>query len=137
MCCEERNTQRRTTSSSRIFRRALRARRRRDSFFSLICYALLLLGFFAKDDFICVTHALALVRFRTTEVADFSGHLSKHLLVDTLQNDIGLAGGFSGDAFGQFVIDRMGETERQVQNLAFHLSLVTHTDQLQLALEAR
>src|SRR5690606_14981612 len=30
----------------------------------------------------------------------------------------------------------MGETERQVQNLAFHLSLVTHTDQLQLALEA-
>src|SRR5690606_36536667 len=135
MCWEERYTHRRTTSSSRIFRRALRARRRRDSFFSLICYALLLLGFFAKDDFICIAHALALVRLRTAEVANFSGHLSTHLLVDALQHDVGLAGGLGHDAFRQFVVDRVREAQREVQHLALGLRAVTDTNELQLSLE--
>src|SRR5690606_2519830 len=88
MCWEERYTQRRTVSSSRIFRRALRARRRRVSFFTLICYALLLLSFFTTDYFVRVTYTLALVRLGTTEVANFSSHLTNHLLVDTLDQDI-------------------------------------------------
>src|SRR5690606_22373886 len=136
MCWEERYTQRRTVSSSRIFRRALRARRRRVSFFTLICYALLLLSFFATYDFVGVTHTLAFVRLRTTEVADLRSHLTDQLLVDALDQDIGLAGGFSGNTLRQFVVDRMGEAQREVQDLAFGLGLVTHTDQLQLALEA-
>src|SRR5690606_17150507 len=136
MCWEERYTLRRTVSSSRIFRRALRARRRRVSFFSLICYALLLLSFFATYDFVGVTHTFAFVRLRTTEVADLRSYLTNQLLVDALDQDIGLAGGFSSNALRQFVVDRMGEAQREVQHLALGLGLVAHTDQLQLALEA-
>src|SRR5690606_19084399 len=111
MCWEERYTQRRTVSSSRIFRRALRARRRRVSFFTLICYALLFLSFFTTDDFVGVTHALAFVRLRRTEVANLGGDLTDQLLVDTLDQDVGLAGGLSSDALRQFVIHRMREAE--------------------------
>src|SRR3989344_8467660 len=136
MCWEERCTQRRTASSSRIFRRALRARRRRVSFFTLICYALLLLSFFATDYFIRVPHAFALVRLRTTEITNFSSHLTDQLLVDTLDQDIGLAGGLGGDALRQLIIHRMRETESQGQHLTFGLRLVTDADQLELALEA-
>src|SRR5690606_23183902 len=136
MCWEERYTQRRTASSSRIFRRALRARRRRVSFFTLICYALLLLSFFTTDHFVRVTHALALIRLGTTEVADFSSHLAYHLLIDTFDYDIGLARGFSGDALRQFVFDRVREAEGKGQHLTFGLSPVTDTHQLELALKA-
>src|SRR3990167_5915705 len=103
MCCEERYTQRRTTSSSCIFRRALRARRSRVTFLSVICYALLLLGFFTTDDFVCVTHTFAFVRLWWTEVADLSGHLTNQLLINTLDQDIGLAGCFSGNASRQVI----------------------------------
>src|SRR5690606_36942255 len=136
MCWEERYTQRRTVSSSRIFRRALRARRRRVSFFTLICYALLLLSFFATYDFVGVAHTLALIRLGTTEIADLRSHLTDQLLVDTLDQDVGLAGGFGGDALRKLVVDRMGEAQREIQHLAFGLGLVAHTHQLQLALEA-
>src|SRR6218665_1340101 len=121
MCCDERNTQRRTTSSSCIFRRALRARRSRITFLSVICYALLLLGFFTTDDFVRVTYALTFIRLCRTEVADLGGHFTNQLLVDALDQDIGLAGGFSDDAFRQFVIHRMREAESEVQHLAFSL----------------
>src|SRR5512145_1627222 len=107
MCWEERYTQRRTVSSSRIFRRALRARRRRVSFFTLICYALLLLSFFTTDDFVGVTHTFALVRLWRTEVANLGSHLTNLLLVDALDQDIGLARGLSGNAFRQFVVHRV------------------------------
>src|SRR5690606_1334338 len=136
MCWEERYTQRRTVSSSRIFRRALRARRRRVSFFTLICYALLLLSFFTTDYFVRVTYTLALVRLGTTEVANFSSHLTNHLLVDTFDQDIGLAGSFSGNALRQFIVHRVREAESQRQHLTFGLRLVTDADQLELALEA-
>src|SRR6218665_1058659 len=121
MCWEERYTHRRTVSSSRIFRRALRARRRRVSFFTLICYALLLLSFFTTDDFVSVTHTLAFIRLWRTEVADLSSHLTNQLLVDALDQDIGLARGFSSDALRQFVIHRMREAKSKVQHLTFGL----------------
>ncbi|CAI8970891.1 hypothetical protein EMIT0P2_70017 [Pseudomonas sp. IT-P2] len=136
MCCEERNTQRRTTSSSCIFRRALRARRSRVTFLSVICYALLLLGFFTTDDFVRVAHTFAFVRLWWTEVADLGGHLTYQLLVDALDQDIGLARSLSGDAFRQFVIHWVREAKSQVQHLTFCLRFVTNTDQLELALEA-
>src|SRR5450830_1666793 len=136
MCCDERNTQRRTTSSSCIFRRALRARRSRVTFLSVICYALLLLGFFTTDDFVRVAHTFAFVRLWWTEVADLSGHLTYQLLINTLDQDIGLARGLSGDAFRQFVIHWVREAKGQVQNRAFCLRFVTNTDQLELTLEA-
>ena len=114
----------------------MRARRRRVSFLTLSCYALLLLGFFTTDDFVGVTHALAFVRLRRTEVANFGSNLTDQLLVDTLDQDIGLAGGLSDDAGRQFVINRMGEAEGQGQHLALGLRFVTNADQLELALEA-
>src|SRR3990167_7142354 len=136
MCCEERYTQRRTASSSCIFRRALRARRSRVTFLSVICYALLLLGFFTADDFVCVTNTFALIRFRTTEVTNLRSDLTNQLLVDTLDQDLGLVRGFSNHTFRQLIVDRMGEAESEVQHLTFGLRLVTNADQLQLALEA-
>ena len=42
---------------------------------------LLLLRFFANDNLVRVTNALALVRLRRTECADLSGHLTNPLLV--------------------------------------------------------
>src|SRR3546814_8622602 len=104
MCCDERNTQRRTTSSSCIFRRALRARRSRVTFLSVICYALLLLGVSTTDDFVRVAHTFSFLRLWWTEVADPGGHLTYQLLVDVLDQDIGLARSLSGDAFRQFII---------------------------------
>src|SRR3990167_989987 len=136
MCCEERYTHRRTTSSSCIFRRALRARRSRVTFLSVICYALLLLGFFTTDDFVCVTHTFTFVRFWRTEVADLSGHLTNQLLINTLNQDIGLARGFSSDACRQVVINRMREAQSQGQYFAFSLCFITNTNQLKLALKA-
>ncbi|MNN31926.1 hypothetical protein D3C81_1456320 [compost metagenome] len=58
------------------------------------------------------------------------------MLVDTLDQDIGLARGFRSDAFRQFVLDRMREAEGQRQDLTFSLGTVADADQLQLALEA-
>src|SRR5690606_19294028 len=134
MCWEERYTQRRTTSNSRIFRRALRARRRRVTFFRLICYALLLLSFFTTNHFVRVTHAFALVRLWATVITDFSGHLTDQLLIDTLDQDISLAGGLSGNAVRQFIFHRMREAEGQGRDLTFGLRFVTHANQLELRL---
>src|SRR5690606_19811738 len=136
MCWEERYTQRRTASSSRIFRRALRARRRRVSFFTLICYALLLRSFFTTDYFVRVTYTLVLVRLGTTEGVNFSSHLTNHLLIDTLDQDSVLAGTLSGNALRQFIVHRVREAESQRQHVTFGLRLVTDADQLELALEA-
>src|SRR3990167_1921225 len=136
MCCEERYTQRRTASSSCIFRRALRARRSRVTFLSVICYALLLLGFFTADDFVSVTNTFALIRFRTTEVTNLRSDLTNQLFVDTLDQDLGLVRGFSHYTVRQLIVDRMGEAESEVQHLTFGLRFVTNTNQLQLALEA-
>src|SRR3989338_6327285 len=136
MCCEERYTQRRTASSSCIFRRALRARRSRVTFLSVICYALLLLGFFTADDFVSVTNTFALIRFRTTEVTNLRSDLTNQLFVDTLDQDLGLVRGFSNYTVRQLIVDRMGEAESEVQHLTFGLRFVTNTNQLQLALEA-
>src|SRR5690606_1163290 len=69
-------------------------------------------------------------------VANFGSHLTDQLLVDTLNQDIGLARSFSGNTLRQLIVDRMREAQRKVQHLAFGLRLVTNTNQLQLTLEA-
>src|SRR5690606_5743365 len=135
MCCEERYTHRRTASSSRSFRRERRARRRRITFLSLIFYALLLLGFFTTHDLIGVANTLALIGLGTTEITNFRGYLTDQLLVDAFDDDVSLARGFHGNALGQLIVDRVGETQGQGQNLSFGLSPVSYTNQLQLALE--
>src|SRR5690606_12901720 len=99
-------------------------------------YALLLLGFFTTHDLIGVANTLALVGLGTTEVTDFRSYLTDQLLVDTFDDDISLAWGFHGNALRQLIIDRVGETQRQGQGLTLGLRAVTHTNQLQLALEA-
>ena len=58
------------------------------------------------------------------------------MLVDTLDQDLGLVGGFGHDASRQFVVDRVREAQRKVQHLAIGLGFVTHADKLQLTLEA-
>ncbi|RMW02437.1 hypothetical protein ALP03_200119 [Pseudomonas amygdali pv. tabaci] len=62
--------------------------------------------------------------------------MTNQLLIDTANQDIGLAGGLSGDAIRQFVVHWVREAKCKVQYRAFCLRLVTNTDQLELALEA-
>src|SRR5204862_7535071 len=77
--------------------RVMRARRTRASLLfinqvSSLCRQsrLFLLGFLDHDSLVGVAHALALVRLRWTVRADFRGDLSDLLLVDTLDDDLGL-----------------------------------------------
>src|SRR5690606_14290892 len=79
---------------------------------------------------------LALVRLWATEVADFRGNLADQLLVDTFDDDISLARGFHGNTFWHLIFDRVGKAQCQGQSLTLGSCTITHTDQLQLALEA-
>src|SRR5690242_15389222 len=115
--------------------RVLRARRTRASFLFMV-YLLLLLGFFNHDALVVIAHALALVRLRRTVSSDLRSHLPDLLLVDALDQDLGLLRGLDGDALRGLVDHRVREAERQVHLVTGRRGAVTHADQGQLALEA-
>src|SRR5690606_16746878 len=102
------------------------------SFLSLITWALLLLVFFTKYDFIRITNTFAFVGLGTTICTDFSGDLTKHLLVIAFQYYFGLARGFNRYTFRQRVIYRMRKTHRQVYSIAFCFNTITNANQGQL-----
>ena len=85
----------------------------------------------------CVAHALALVRLGRTVGADLRRHLADLLLVDALDQNLGLHRGLDLDALRHRVHDRMRETERQVDLVAGGLRAEADADQRQLLLEAR
>src|SRR5690606_37568684 len=63
-------------------------------------------------------------------------NLTDQLLVDTFDDDISLAGGFHGNALRQLIFDRGRKAQCQGQRLTLGSCTITHTDPLQLALEA-
>src|SRR6266851_2509209 len=97
MCWGVRCTDRRSAASSLIFTRPRRARRKRVScLVNFMC--LLLLRLFQRNLFIGVLHALALVRLRRPEAANLRRGLADPLTIDALDDDLGLARRFDGDA---------------------------------------
>src|SRR6185437_4607394 len=91
--------------------------------------ALLLLRFFDYDDLVRVTHALALVGLRWTIRADFGGHLADLLLVDSLDQDLGLRRRFDLDALRHRMHHRMREAQGQIQLVTLRLRAIADTDQ--------
>src|SRR5687767_11926856 len=101
MCELDRCTVSRFTFSSPILSRVWRARRSRASFFCfMLDPRLLLLRFLDDDDLVGVPHALALVGLGRTVGADLGRHLPHLLLVQTLDQNLGLGGGFHLHALG-------------------------------------
>ena len=68
--------------------------------------------------FASVTDALAFVRFRRVVAAEFRSDFADKMLVRTFNGDLGVFFHGDLDLIGNFVIDRMGETQRQVDHLA-------------------
>src|SRR4030095_1735322 len=142
MCRLERCTVSRTALCSAILARVCRARRNRDCLLSIMpspvrshTPALLLLGFLDDDYLIRVAHAFAFVRLRRTVATDLGGHLPDLLLVDTLDQDLGLCRRLDFDALWHVMHHGVRESQRQVESVSLRLSAITHTDQGQLALE--
>src|SRR5690606_8135375 len=102
----------------------------------LVHRCLLLLRFLQNDPLVRVAHALALVGLRRPEPPELGRDLADALAIDTLDDDLRLARRLDRDPVGHRVLDRMRETERQVQLLALRLSAITDADEVELALEA-
>src|SRR5690606_23569525 len=92
--------------------------------------------FLQNDPLVRVAHALALVGLRRPEPPELGRDLADALAIDTLDDDLRLARRLDRDPVGHRVLDRMRETERQVQLLALRLSAITDADEVELALEA-
>ena len=90
------------------------------------------LAFLALDVFADITHALALVRFRRIEAADFRGDLADHFLVRAFDGQLGVFLDRHFDLVGNVVIDRMRITEGQVDHLALDGGLETDALDFQL-----
>src|ERR1700728_2405527 len=124
MCWGVRCTDRRSAASSLIFTRPRRARRRRVScLVSFMC--LLLLRLFQRNLFIGVLHALALVGLRRPEAANLRRGLADSLTIDALDDDLGLARRFDGDAVRNRVVDQVRIAQGQSYALRLHGGLIT------------
>src|SRR5258708_10377429 len=129
MCWGVRCTDRRSAASSLIFTRPRRARRKRVAWLvNFMC--LLLLRLFQRNLFIGVLHALALVRLRRPEVANLRRGLADPLAIDALDDDLGLARRFDGDAVRTRIVDEVRITQSQGQALRLHGGAIAHAHQL-------
>src|SRR5580692_4220134 len=127
-------TESRIAASSLIFTRLRSARRNRVSFLCSFMW-LLLLRLFQRNLFVRILHALALVRLRRPESADFRGGLSDALTVDALHEDLGLARCLDGHAFRDRIVDQMRIAERQGEVLRLHRGAIADAHELDLFLE--
>src|SRR5208282_3155949 len=96
--------------------------------------ALLLLAFFESDLLIRVAHALALVRLRRPDVADFRSRLADPLAIGAPDQDLGLTRGLDRNPLGYRETHRVREAQRQVQRLAGHRGAEADAHELELAL---
>src|SRR6266850_5876967 len=72
------------------------------------------LAFLAHDTLIAVAHALAFVRFRRIEAADFGRNLSYHLAVRPLDGEFGILLHGHFDLIGNIINDRMGVAQVEI-----------------------
>src|SRR5574337_1467996 len=111
----DRPTTSRVARCNAIRARVCRARRARASFlFMLRLPVSLLLGFLDHDALVGIAHALALVRLGRAPGPDLGRGLTDLLLVDSLDDDLGLLGRLDLDSFRHHLHDRMREAEREV-----------------------
>src|SRR5579884_522707 len=82
-------------------------------------------AFLAANLFVLVADALALVRLRRTDVANFCGELADFLLVRTLDDNRGRVRHIDRDAGRRHHQHAVGETNRQLHALVFGCRLVT------------
>src|SRR5271167_4430678 len=128
MCWGVRCTDRRSAASSLIFTLPRRARRKRVSCLVNFMW-LLLLRLFQRNLFIGVLHALTLVRLRRSEAANLRRGLTDPLPVDALDDDLGLARRFDGDAVRNRVVDQVRIAQGQREALRLNGGSVTDADQ--------
>src|SRR5690606_20438967 len=122
MFLSERKTLRRGRPKARALI-ALRTRAlRRVAPFRLMAMlgSLLLLAFLARDEFVGVTHTLALVGLRLAVRANVRGNLANLLLVDAGNDHLGRCRRGDGDALGRLIHDFVAEAEGEFQVLALH-----------------
>src|SRR5262245_40864382 len=107
MCLDERSTDSRVRPrAARFILRCTVAVRPAVRSVSLdMARPLLLLPFLAEDVFVCVFHALALVRLRRAVTSDLGSNLADLLLVDAGHDDFGRLRGSDRNAFGDRKID--------------------------------
>src|SRR5690625_4044766 len=91
-----------------------------------------LLGFLHQHVFILIPYALALVWLGRAVGPNLCGHLANQLLVASANHNLGLAGRLDENAFGHLELDRMAETQLQVELVALGLGTIAHADQLKL-----
>ena len=89
----------------------------------------------AADNFASVLDALALIRFRTTVLANFSSSLADLLLVDTLDGNLQRIDSLEFNAFRSLEDHRMREAENQVEVLALLFYAVANANDFESLLE--
>ncbi|BBG29116.1 SAM-dependent methyltransferases [Zymobacter palmae] len=84
---------------------------------------------------VTVTYTFAFIRLRRTEGTNFSRHLAETLLVSAFQHDRGVLRSFRSNTFRQCILDRVRETQREVDGFATCLCTVTDTGDFQCTSE--
>src|SRR5690554_5960670 len=89
--------------------------------------SLLLLAFFAEDELVGITDALALVGLRLAPCTNISRNLANLLLVDTSDDDFRRCRDSQRNTLGGFVDHFVAETKRQLDILALQRRAITNT----------